>query len=98
MVRIVTAAALLLGICWAPTARAADGDQIYLDSIHQNYFSHLHTDSEWLAEAHKICNLHLSGSDDDQLMDMVQTGLDVPDSVSPLWSELPRVPWAAEGV
>lgn len=47
------------------------------------YFSHLHTDSKWLAEAHKICTLHLSGTDDDQLMDMVQADLNVPDSVSP---------------
>lgn len=65
--------------------------KVYLDRIHQNYFSHLHTDSEWLAEANKICTLHLSGTDDDQLMDMVQADLNVPDSVSP------TVVGAAEG-
>jgi hypothetical protein len=92
MIRIVTAAALLVGVCWAPVARAdADGDQAYLDSIHQNYFSSLHTDSVWLAEAHKICSLHLAGADDDQLMDMVQADLTVPESVSP------TVVGAAEG-
>jgi len=51
----------LTRICCVPLARAdADGDQVYLDGIHQNYFSRLHTDSVWLAEAHKICNLHLT--------------------------------------
>jgi hypothetical protein len=91
MIRIVTAAALLTGVCWAPVARADTGDDVYLDRIHAHYFSSLHTDSEWLAEAYKVCRLHLSGTDDDQLMDMVQADLNVPDSVSP------TVVGAAEG-
>jgi hypothetical protein len=84
MIRIVTAAALLIGICWAPVARAdTDGENIYLDAIRGNEFSRLHTDAEWLREAHKICNTHLSGTDDDQLYDMVESDLGVPDSVAP---------------
>jgi hypothetical protein len=83
MIRTVTAAALLIGICRAPVARAdADGDQVYLDAIHGNYFSRTHTDSEWLAEARRICDAHLSGTDDDQLFDMVQADLNVPDNVA----------------
>jgi len=84
MIRIIASAAFLTaGICCAPLAQADSGEDLYLDSIHSRYFSHLHTDAEWLSEAHKICNQHLNGTDDLELMDMVQADLHVPETVSP---------------
>ena len=84
MIRIVAAAAFLMGIRWGPVARAdAIGDQVYLDAIHGNYFSRTHTDSQWLAEARQICDAPLSGTSDDQLYEMVQADLNLPDSVTP---------------
>jgi hypothetical protein len=83
MIRII-AALLVIGIWCAPLAEAdSTGEQLYLNAIHGNYFSQLHTDSEWLREAYKICDLHLSGTDNDQLMDMVEADLNVPATVSP---------------
>lgn len=84
MIRIITSAALLTaGICCAPLAEADSGDDVYLEGIHERYYASLHTDAEWLYEAHKICNRHLRGVDDSVLMDMVEADLDVPESVSP---------------
>jgi hypothetical protein len=85
MIRIITAPALLITeICCAPLTRADLGDDVYLDQIHGNYFSRMHTDSEWLSEGQRICNAHLSGSDADfdSLMQMVESDLSVPSSVA----------------
>ncbi len=81
MIRII-AALLIAGTFCAPLARADTGEHIYLSLIHQNYFADEHTDSQWLAEAHKICNAHLSGTPDDRLMAMVEADLNVPDDDS----------------
>jgi Protein of unknown function (DUF732) len=83
MIRIV-AALLITGIWCAPLAQADTGEHIYLGLIHQNYFADEHPDSQWLAEAHKICNAHLSGITDAQLMAMVQADLNLPDDDSRL--------------
>jgi hypothetical protein len=81
MIRII-AALIIAGIWCAPLAQADAGENVYLGLIHQNYFSDEHTDLQWLAEAHKVCNAHLSGISDDQLMAMVQADLNVLDNIS----------------
>jgi hypothetical protein len=83
MIRIF-AALLIAGTCCAPLAQADTGEHIYLRLIHQNYFADQHPDSQWLAEGHKICNAHMSGVPDDQLMNMVKADLNVPEDVSRL--------------
>ena len=81
MIRII-AALLISGIWCAPLAQADTREDDYLRLIHRNYFSVNHTDSEWLAEAHKICNARLRGSTDDQLIHMVEADLNVSDANS----------------
>jgi hypothetical protein len=58
MIRIITAAALLIAGIWSATVAQTDtiGDQVHLDAIHGNYFSSMHTDSEWLSEGHRTEN------------------------------------------
>jgi hypothetical protein len=83
MIRVL-AALMVAGIWCAPFAQADTAEHIYLSLIHQNYFADQHPDSQWLAEAHKICNAHMSGIPDDQLMSMVKADLNVPEDVSRL--------------
>ncbi len=83
MIRII-AALLITGIWCAPLAQADTAENVYLGLIHQNYFADEHPDSQWVAEAHKICNAHLRGTTDEQVIDMVKADLNLPDDVSRL--------------
>jgi hypothetical protein len=82
MIRII-GAVLVTAVLGAPIAQADSvGDEVYLDGIHENYYSRTHTDTQWLAEARRICDAHLGGASNDQLFDMVQADLNVPDNVA----------------
>ncbi len=83
MIRIIVAGAVLVAaVLCAPLAQADGiGDQLYLKSIHEEYFARTHTDAEWLAEAHKVCDAHRNGTHGDQLVDMVRADLNLPDNV-----------------